>query len=75
MKYKEDRNIEIWEELVNIKDLVKALIICIISSFSGYFLAPNDSYKPLLFGLIGAITGFVISSILIQPKRKLIQEE
>jgi len=72
---KEENNIEIWEDLVNIKDLVKALIICIITTFSGYFLAPNDSYKPLLFGLVGAITGFIVSSFIIKPKRKLIQEE
>ena len=75
MNDKEENNIEIWEDLVNIKDLVKALIICIITTFSGYFLAPNDSYKPLLFGLVGAITGFIVSSFIIKPKRKLIQEE
>lgn len=72
---KEENNIEIWEDLVKIKDLVKALIICIIATFSGYFLAPNDAYKPLLFGLVGAITGFIISSFIIKPKRKFIQEE
>ena len=75
MKEKEGNNIEVWEDLVKIKDLAKALIICIITTFSGYFLAPNDTYKPLLFGLVGAITGFIISSIIIEPKRKFIQEE
>lgn len=75
MKEKEENNIEIWGDIVKIKDLVKALIICMITTFSGYFLAPNDSYKPLLFGLVGAITGFIFSSFLIQPKRKFIQEE
>jgi hypothetical protein len=75
LKEKEGNNIEVWEDLVKIKDLAKALIICIITTFSGYFLAPNDSYKPLLFGLVGAITGFIISSIIIEPKRKFIQEE
>jgi len=70
-----DSNIEIWEDLVKIKDLIKALIICIIATFSGYFLAPDDSYKPLLFGLVGAITGFVISSFIIEPKRRFVQEE
>ncbi len=69
-----DHNIEIWEDLVNMKDLVKALTICIITTFSGYFLSPKDSYKPLLFGLAGAIVGFIISSFLIEPKREFIQE-
>lgn len=75
MKEKEEYNIEVWEDLVNIKDLVKALIICMITTFSGYFLAPNDSVKPLLFGLVGAIMGFIVSSFIIKPKRKFIQEE
>lgn len=75
MKEKEENNIEIWEDLVKIKDLVKAIIICMITTFSGYFLAPNDPYKPLLFGLVGAITGFIVSSFSIKPKRKFIQEE
>ena len=75
MKDREEKYIEIWEDLVNVKDLVKALVICMFTTFSGYFLAPNDSYKPLLFGLVGAITGFIVSSIIIVPKRKFIQEE
>jgi len=75
LKEKEENNIEIWDDLVEIKDLVKALIICIITTFSGYFMAPKDSYKPLLFGLFGAITGFIVSCIIIKPKRKFIQEK
>lgn len=71
----EENNVEIWEDLVKIKDLVKSLIICILTTFSGYFLAPDNSYKPLLFGLVGAVTGFIISSFIIKPKRKLIKEE
>jgi hypothetical protein len=70
-----DRNIEIWEDLVNMKDLVRALTICIITTFSGYSLSPKDSYQPLLFGLAGAIVGFIISSFLIEPKREFIQEK
>ncbi len=70
-----ENNIEIWDDLVNIKDLVKALIICIITTFGGYFLSPDDSYKPLLFGLSGAIVGFIVSSFLIEPKREIIQEK
>ena len=69
-----DDNIEIWDDLVCIKDLVKALLICIITTFCGYFLSPSDSYKPLLFGLVGAIVGFLVSSFLIKPKREFVEE-
>ncbi len=70
-----ENNIEIWEDLVNIRDLVKALVISILTTFCGYYLSPNDSYKPLLFGLAGAIVGFIISSFLIEPKREFIEEK
>lgn len=63
------KSIEIWEDLVNIKDLLIALCICIITTFTGYLLAPNKAPWPLLFGLIGAFIGFIISSFIIKPKR------
>jgi hypothetical protein len=68
-------NIEIWSDLVNIKDLVIALLICSFTTFGGYFLSPNASYKPLLFGLLGAIIGFIISGLIIEPKRVVMEED
>lgn len=69
------KNIEVWEDLVRIKDLVIALIVCSITTLGGYFLAPNKPPKPLLFGLCGAIIGFVICSIAIKPKRTFIETD
>lgn len=63
------KNIEVWEDLVNIKDLVISLIVCSTTTLGGYFLAPNEPPKPLFFGLSGAIIGFVICTIFIKPKR------
>jgi uncharacterized membrane protein len=63
------KNIEIWEDLVYIKDLVLALIICMLTTFGGYMIAPNESPKPLLFGIVGAFIGFIIASLIIKPKR------
>ena len=68
------KNIEIWEDLVYIKDLLLALAICLTTTFGAYFIAPNEPPKPLFFGLSGAILGFVISSIIIKPKRILLDE-
>jgi len=62
-------NVEVWEDLVHIKDLVISLLICTITTLGGYFIAPNDPPKPLFYGLIGALIGFGICSIIIKPKR------
>ncbi|HLR52151.1 MAG TPA: hypothetical protein VK072_04675 [Candidatus Avamphibacillus sp.] len=63
------KNIEVWEDVVSIRDLVFSLIISSITTLGGYLIAPNDSSKPLIFGLIGAVVGFIICSILFKPKR------
>lgn len=62
-------NIEVWEDLVSIKDLVVSLVICSITTLGGYLIAPNKPPKPLLFGLVGAVLGFVMTSLIIKPKR------
>ena len=62
-------NVEVWEDLVHIKDLVISLLICSITTLGGYFIAPNDPPKPLFYGLIGALIGFAICSVIIKPKR------
>ncbi|WP_177167358.1 hypothetical protein [Salinibacillus kushneri] len=69
MNQKEPENIEVWEDLVHIKDLGLALLICGIFSLGGYFIAPNNTSDPLFYGLAGAVIGFIISSIVIKPKR------
>lgn len=69
-----ERNIEVWEDLVYIKDLLLALVICSVTALGGYFIAPKDSTKSLLYGISGAIIGFVICSILIKPKRILVED-
>lgn len=61
--------IEVWEDVVSIKDLLISLIISSITTLGGYLIAPNEPPKPLFFGLIGVVVGFIISSIIIKPKR------
>ncbi|WP_438318900.1 hypothetical protein [Sporosarcina sp. FA9] len=62
-------NIVVWEDLVNIKDLVLAISICSVTTLGAYFIAPNEPPLPLFYGLSGALIGFIISSIFIKPKR------
>jgi membrane associated rhomboid family serine protease len=64
-------NIEVWEDLVNIRSLVLSLFICSITAIGGYFIAPNEAPKPLFFGLSGALIGFIICSFLVNPKRNI----
>ncbi|GFZ30750.1 hypothetical protein CSC2_12760 [Clostridium zeae] len=66
-------NIEVWEDLVSIKELILSLVICSVTAFGGYFLAPKERPKQLFLGLLGAIIGFVICSIIIKPKRAFIE--
>lgn len=66
---------EIWDDLVAFRSLMLALALCISFMAGGYFLAPNQAPYPLFMGLGGALTGFVISSFLIKPKRIVIEEK
>ncbi|WP_071394138.1 hypothetical protein [Bacillus tuaregi] len=72
---KSKENIEVWEDLVSIKDLVRALLIMSLTTMGAYFLAPNDPPKPLFFGLVGALIGFILTSFIIKPKRILQEVE
>lgn len=68
--------VEIWGDVVEIKYLVISIIISSISTMGAYFLASStNKTKQLFFGLIGAVLGFIISAILIKPKRIIILEE
>lgn len=68
---KKPENIEVWEDVVNIKDLILSMVICSVFALGGYLIAPNEEPKPLIFGLIGVVVGFVISTIIVKPKRTL----
>lgn len=68
--------VEIWGDVIGIKDLIMSIIISAIFTMGGYFLAPsNDRIRQLFFGLLGAVIGFVISTLLIKPKRIITFEE
>lgn len=68
---KEPNNlVDIWSDNVDIKDLIISMVLCIGLSLAGYLLAFGD-IPPLISGLIGGAVGFIISSIIIKPKRKI----
>ncbi|HLR01701.1 MAG TPA: hypothetical protein VK111_03075 [Virgibacillus sp.] len=71
---KETNLIDVWEDRVDIKDILIAMILCITFAMGGYILDVG-SIPPLISGLIGAVTGFIISSIIIKPKRHVTMME
>lgn len=72
----ENKNyVEVWEDNVKVKDLLIAMILCIGLSLGGYIIAPGEAPQPLIFGLTGGVIGFIISSFIIKPKRKITKVE
>ncbi|WP_010651324.1 hypothetical protein [Oceanobacillus massiliensis] len=75
MKEEKDNYVDIWGDNVSIKDLGIAMALCITFSLGGYLLAPGEAPQPLIFGLAGGVIGFIISSVVIKPKRKITEME
>lgn len=62
--------VEIWGDVVELKSLLILIILSGLFTMGAYFLAPsNDKTMQLFYGLAGSVVGFIISSIVIKPKR------
>ena len=73
MEQEKENYVDIWGDNVSLKDLGIAMLLCIGFSLGGYLIAPGEAPQPLIFGLVGGMIGFILSSILIKPKRKIIK--
>lgn len=64
--------VEIWGDVVELKSLILSISISTILTMTAYLVA-SDSAKSrqLFFGLSGAVLGFIISTVLIKPKRDI----
>ncbi len=71
MSENEKSLVDIWGDNVRIKDLLIAMTISIGFTLGGYIIAPGEAPQPLVFGLVGGVVGFAISSIVIKPKRNV----
>ncbi len=70
MKKDKQEKIEIWGDVVELKDLIIAILLSSGSTMGAYFLAPSDDKtKQLFYGLAGAVIGFILSTVFIKPKR------
>lgn len=76
MEKGKQQKIEIWGDVVELKELIIAILLSSGSTMEAYFLAPSDDKtKQLFFGLAGAVIGFILSSIFIKPKRVITLED
>lgn len=66
--------IEIWGDLVDLKDLLLTIFVCSVTTMGGFFLAPAETSKQLFFGLAGAVLGFILNLFLTKPKRQVEEE-
>lgn len=68
--------VEIWGDVVKVKSLVYSILLISFTTMTGYLIAPNDNKTVGLFlGLLGAIIGFIIITLLVKPKRIVINEK
>jgi len=68
--------IEIWGDVVHVKELIFSIIIISFTTMSFYSFAPeNDRTRGLFLGLAGAVIGFLVTVYLFNPKRVVINEE
>ena len=73
MKTKE-KYLELWGDLVSLRDLLQAMLLSAVLTMAGYFLAPaGDTTKQLFFGLAGAVLALLVNTIFIKPKRLIKQ--
>ncbi len=67
--------VEIWNDIVSIKELIKTILISLLLTLGLFFLAPRDNTTLQLFiGLIGAVIAVIVNSIIVKPKRKVEEE-
>lgn len=74
MEKKDNTFYDIWGDNVNLRDLLISIVLSIALTLGGYLLAPGEQPWPLVFGLSGGLLAFIISSIIIKPKRKIITD-
>lgn len=73
---KEKAYIEIWGDVVESRHLLISMVLTTVTTFTVFSFAPKgDRPMGLLLGLGGAVIGFLLSVILIKPKRNLIVED
>lgn len=70
--YMKKDKVVIWGDVVRLKDLIISIVISIVSTMGLFFMANNANTSVKLFmGLLGAVIGFIVNSIIFKPKRDI----
>lgn len=73
---KPNKYLELWGDLVSLKDILIAFALSASLTMGGYFLAPaGDTTRQLFYGLGGAVLATLINAFIIKPKREIIRQE
>lgn len=73
---KSNKYLELWGDLVSMKDILLAILLSATLTMGGYFLAPvGDRTRQLFYGLAGAVLAILINTFLIKPKRKIVYQD
>lgn len=63
--------LNVWDDTVGGRDLLLSLCLSTPLTLGGYLLAPGPAPMPLIFGLCGALVGFLANTLLFRPKRQI----
>jgi len=75
-KFKEDKLVEIWGDIVAMKELLISIVISVTAGLLGYLIAPGgNSVVPLLVALICLVIATIVNSIIFKPKRSVTFED
>lgn len=73
---KQSKYLELWGDLVSMKDILIAFALSAVLTMGGYFLAPaGDTTRQLFYGLGGAVLATLINTTIIKPKREIIRQD
>lgn len=65
-------NVEVWNDLVSPRDLLVSLLLSAACAVVSLVIAGATGSQPLFWGLGGCVLGFVISCVVVRPKREVL---
>lgn len=68
-KFKNDTLVEVWGDVIAVKELLLSIAISVTLGMTAYLIAPDNSSAKLLFSIGGIVIATIINSLLFKPKR------